>query len=707
MLMTNWFADEADDFAVEAEKKLASALVPFTTMTPSQWCEDNLFVPAGRSSTPGKLRLHPYQKAVLDAFGDPKAKRVVVPKGSRTGYNLMLACWQIYCACNSRDPIVSLHPTEKSSRTHEETIRGIILASPKVLRLIPDLERQRWDHKRFLTGAELFFKEATKPSNFAEYSARNAAADEVDRPQWADGGESISEGEKLDLLETRLASYEPFGQDKMVMGASPGTDSTSRVWPRFLMTDQRRLFLPCYNCGEFEYMKWGGRETDYGVKWKDDPKKAVYVCEHCGYEWSEKHRKAALRQAEWRPTATGLPGWVGFHMTGLMSPFWSLGALAAEFDKGARMAAQGRFGSLQAFVNTRLGETWKERDAKAPAKIHELQERVEHYAAEVPAPVLFVLAFADTQEGKAGEQGYHEVGFYGVGAGEQFWHIGQFIVREYGLDDKRHWNQLEALLSRQWKHESDRSMSAAVVCVDCGTGTSDHTHEVVRFCNDAERSGRRWYATKGYSNQKGNKLPAIWPRDTSAMKRGGYIRIVDTPPVKSLLLERLKRAPGEPGSIHFPSAHLEGALPVDARFFKRLTKERPKVIPGQDGVSWAGQPSDQEPWDCLVGCYVALEALYSMKGGSKLRDQLVAPYEPPAEPAPVEGDAGAGTPPAPPSDPVPADAADLPPPGTPPWKMTPAQKAAVAAQRAKEEAAKPAPVRRNPGLMVRSSFVSR
>lgn len=707
-MSNDWFANEGEAFALDAEQTMSSALVPFTTQTPSEWCEANLFVPAGRSSTPGKLKLHSYQRDVLDAFGDPKIRRVMVPKGSRTGYNLLLACWQIYCACNSRDPIVSVHPIEKSCRTHEETIRAIILASPNVLRLIPDLERQRWDHKKFLTGAELFFKEATKPSNFAEYSARNAAGDEVDRPQWADGGETISEGEKVDLLETRLASFEPFGQDKLVLGASPGTDSTSRIWPRFLMTDQRRLFLPCHVCGEFDYMKWGGRETDYGVKWKDDPKKAVYVCEHCGGVWSEKDRKAALRKAEWRPTATGLPGWVGFHMTGLMSPFWSLGALAAEFDKGARMAAQGRFGSLQAFVNTRLGETWKERDAKAPAKVHELQERVEHYAAEVPAPVLFVLAFADTQEGRNGEPGYHEVAFWGVSAGEQFWHIGEFVVREHGLDDERHWKQLETLLAREWKHESGRTMRAAVVSVDTGSGAEAHTSRVVRFCNDNERLGRMWYPTKGYSNRDGKRLPTVWPRDKSTAKKGGYLYVVDTYTAKDIMFERLKRPVGEPGSVHFPTAHIEGALPVDAKFFKRLTKERPKVVPGQDRTSWADQPSDQEPWDGLVGCYVNLEALYARKGGSKLREQLVAPYEPPAEPAPAaDADAGAGASPASSAETAQVVTSDLPPPGTPPWKMTPAQKAAVAAQRAKEEAAMPPPPRRNPGLMVRSSFVSR
>lgn len=706
--MLDWFGDETDSFSAAVDLQIAGALEPFTIQPPSVWCPDNIRLAPGRTSMPGKLKLFDYQKEVLDTFADPSVRRVVVPKGSRTGYNLLLACWQIYCAANSRDPIVSVHPIDKSSRTHEETIRSMILNSPKLLRLIPDIEDQRWEHKRFLTGAELFFKEATKAGNFAEYSARNAAADEVDRPAWADGGESVSEGEKLDLLEVRLASYVPFGLDKMVIGASPGSDATSRVWPRFMLTDQRKLFMPCPVCGEFHHLKWGGRETDYGVKWKDDPTKAVYVCEDCGGVWSEKDRKAALREAQWRPTAQGIPGWVGFHMTGLMSPFWSLGELAKEFDKSTKMAAQGRLGSLQAFINTKLGETWKDRDAKAPAAVHALQERVEHYPAEVPADCRFVLAYADTQNGKVGEKSYHEVGFYGVAPGEQFYHIGQFIVREHGLEDDRHWEQLEALLARPWKHASGRAMPALLACVDSGSGDSDYSHRVIRFCNDNERKHKRmWYATKGHSNVKGERKPTIWPHVSTNARRGGYLHLVDTYRAKDYMYERLKREPGTPGSVHFPSAHIEGALPVDSRFFKRLTKERPKIVPGQDATSWAKQPSDQEPWDCLVGCYIGLEALYTKPGGNKLRAGLQSDAAHAVPPVKDRPDTDAPSP-----EPA-AEAPEnlkrtigLPPPGTPPWKMTPEERAAVAAAKEAEQKAAPVKGHRSPLRFVSSKFVS-
>jgi hypothetical protein len=172
------------------------------------------------------------------------------------------------------------------------------------------------------------------------------------------------------------------------------------------------------------------------------------------------------------------------------------------------------------------------------------------------------------------------------------------------------------------------------------------------------------------------------------------------------MFERLKRPVGAPGSIRFPSAHLPDALPVDARFFKRLTKERPKVIPGQDGTSWADQPSDQEPWDCLVGCYVGLEALYSMKGGSKLRARLEAPPAPAAAPAEADApDAPVPVADTPPVVPAPIEAV---PSVLPPWKQTPEQRAAAQAAKAQAQAQTKAPSqKRQPFQMVRSSFVSR
>jgi phage terminase large subunit GpA-like protein len=690
--------EEIDQVALLSEhldSVMSEALKPLSRDPTSVWSESNLYLPAGVSSIPGPLRWFEYQRGIVDAIDEPGVHEIVIEKGSRTGYNQILAAWHLRWLATTRDPIVTIHQTEKAAREYEEKyIRPMIEASPELLAVLPNQEDQRWHSKTTLTGSTLTFKEAGKPSNFASYAARLISGDEVDRPQWADGGADISEGDKLDLMEVRLSSFK--GRELMINGSSPGLERTSRIHPRFLLTDQRRYFMPCPHCEETQYFEWGGRDYDYGVKWdKGNPAAAYYVCKHCGCVIDERGRREMMKRGEWIPTATGLPGKVGFHMSGLLSPFLSFGDLAGQFEKAARMAAIGRTGNLQTFVNTKLGEVWVEPEAGKPADAHELEERVELYEAEVPQECLFVVATADTQEGKADEPGYHEVAFYGVAPGEQFYLIAQFKLQEYGLDDKRHEVQLASLLSRKWRHASGRQMEAAIALVDCG---GNHTSQVVRFCNDAAAKGKRWYPIKGYSNKPGERRGIIWPGSISQAKKGGYMYVVDVDSVKDEMYRRLKLEPGEHGSVHFPSSasSIEGALQIDGKFFKRLTKERPRVVPGTDGTSWANQPRDQEPWDLLVYSYVALEALYSMKGGSKIRDALggssVNTVQKKAKEEAVTAVEEATV----------EEQADLT--KIPPWNLTPEQRKIAEEQRA----AKEKKIKRQTGGIgvVKSSFVS-
>lgn len=709
-LVRDAIGDSAARLRRELESVNATIFAPRPRLTPSQWAEAKLKLPRTTSSLPGDFRLFPPQRGIMDALAEPGVEEIDVEKASRTGFTQLMAAMELYCIEQEAKPVVSIHPKESSSRAFERKyIRPMLLESEKVGYLFPNLERQPWKSKISVTGSTLDFKDAVLPDNFSEYHAWRIFGDEVDRPQWNAGGEATSEGDKITLMSKRLES---FDDGMMILGSSPGTAKGSRIHRRFLMTDQRRYFMPCPHCGEFQYLKWGGRDTEHGIKWPEGkPEQAYYVCEHNGCVIEHHEKPAMLEKGEWRPTAVGLPGRVGFHFPALLSPFKraSWGRLAVEFVRATNEARVGNTELLQAFVNTSLGEVWEEPDAKNAADPHELQERLEIYEAEAPAGTVAVLAGVDNQEGKEGELGYSEVSIYSVTPGEQLWLIGHFIVRDVGgLDSAQHWNAVEALLSRPWKLPNGREMPVSVAAIDTG---GNHGQQVMDFCNRMQRAGRRWWPIQGYSNPGGKRRKPMWPTSPSKSKHGGVMHTIDTYIAKDTLFDRLTREPGMPGSIHFPTAPLPGAVPCDQVFFKRLTKERPKPLKGNPGMTtWANQPSDQEPWDCLVYAYAALHGFYAMKGGSKLQEILRA--EPPKVDGPladgteVPADVGAGASSLP-ADPAPADTADLPPPGTPPWKMTPAQKAAVAAQRVKEEASKPPPVRRNPGLMVRSSFVSR
>ncbi len=74
--------------------KLARAtlalLRPPAALTLSEWAERNFVLADGSSARPGRFRLWPFQREILDAIGDPAIERVTVVKPTRVGYTKCL-----------------------------------------------------------------------------------------------------------------------------------------------------------------------------------------------------------------------------------------------------------------------------------------------------------------------------------------------------------------------------------------------------------------------------------------------------------------------------------------------------------------------------------------------------------------------------------------------------------------------------------------
>lgn len=235
--------DSAGRLAREMDAVMARVFAPRPRLTPSQWAEAKVKLPRTTTSLPGDLRLFPPQRGILDALAEPGVEEIVIEKASRTGFTQLMAVMELYSIEQEAKPVVSIHPKESSSRAFERKyIRPMLQESPEIGYLFPNLERQPWKSKISITGSTLDFKDAVLPDNFSEYHAWRIFGDEVDRPQWNAGGEATSEGDKITLMSKRLES---FDDGIMVLGSSPGTAKGSRIHRRFLMTDQRRFFVPC------------------------------------------------------------------------------------------------------------------------------------------------------------------------------------------------------------------------------------------------------------------------------------------------------------------------------------------------------------------------------------------------------------------------------------------------------------------------------
>ncbi|MDP1108797.1 phage terminase large subunit family protein, partial [Klebsiella pneumoniae] len=71
-------------------------------------------------------------------------------------------------------------------------------------------------------------------------------------------------------------------------GSTPTVKGESRIEKSYANSDQRKYFVPCPHCGEYQVLEWGGPDTPYGMKWDKDesgvgiPESVFYVCKATG-----------------------------------------------------------------------------------------------------------------------------------------------------------------------------------------------------------------------------------------------------------------------------------------------------------------------------------------------------------------------------------------------------------------------------------------
>lgn len=144
-------------------------------------------------------------------------------------------------------------------------------------------------------------------------------------------------------------------EKKCFIVSTPTIDGQSRIASAYQDSDQRKYYLPCPHCNVYQVLKWSQ------IKWpKGEPKKAFYVCEECHQEIEERYKTSMLEKGKWladNGEHTNSKK-VGFHLSSLYSPIgWFSWGDAAELWLESHKNPE----KLRGFVNTVLGETWKEK----------------------------------------------------------------------------------------------------------------------------------------------------------------------------------------------------------------------------------------------------------------------------------------------------------------------------------------------------------
>lgn len=550
--------DFADVDAVIA--RAMGAWRPPPLLSLSAWADKFFVLSAETAAEPGRWRSLPYQREVMDAITDSTVPMVVVMKGARVGYTLMLSAAIGYFMTQDPSSMLIVQPTVDDAKGFsKETIAPMLRDVPVLSRIVfRDVEEKNSGpkgsatllHKAF-PGGVLSLAGANSETGLRRISRRVVMFDEVD-------GYPLSAGAGGDPVSLGLKRSEAFHNRKAVAGSTPLVSGTSRIEELFLAGDQRRYHVPCPHCGFMDFLVFE-RKADRGhvMRWPaGKPKDAYFECRGNGCKIEHKDKRWIIERGEWRPDNPGAPH-RSYHIWAAMS--YSPNATWAQIVERF-LAAKDDPQKLRTFVNTDLGETWVER-GEAPEWERLYARREPYTIRSVPDGAIVLTCGVDVQ------QDHFRYEVVGWAPNKESWSVDAGIIWGDTAVEAT-WSKLDdELLARTYENDDGAIYTIAKLAIDSGY----RTQMVYSWARKHPFS--RVIAVKGDANLRaiiGSPSPVEITVRGKKLRRGYKIWAVGVNVAKDELYGWLGLTIGEDGMVpagycHFPE--------YDEDFFKQLTAE--------------------------------------------------------------------------------------------------------------------------------------
>lgn len=516
----------------------------------------------------------------MDAASTPGIHTVVLMTSAQVGKTSILENLIGFHIDRDPAPILVVVPTlDMAESFSKDRLAPMVRDTPALKGKIADPRARDSGntllHKRF-PGGHITLAGANSAASLASRPIRIVLCDEVDRYPPSAG----TEGDPVSLAKKRSTT---FWNRLLVLASTPTVKGLSRIEMAFEQSDQRRYYVPCPHCGEYQPLKWAQVRWDAGK-----PETVRYGCAHCAAAWSEADKPRLLAAGQWRAERPEVSGTAGFHLNELYSPWRKWSEVVADF-----LAAKQRPETLKTWVNTSLGETWEETgDQPEPES---LLARREAYPAEVPAGACVLTAGVDVQDDRL------EVLIMGWGPGEEMWVIdGLTLWGDPGQAEV--WTDLDSALTATYRHEAGTALTVSAAGIDSG---GHYTQMVYDFCKT--RQTRRVYALKGVGGPGRPLVSAPARKKTGNHPRKVALYSVGVDDAKGLLYSRYRLTAPGPGYLHLPTGH---SL-IGEEFCAQLTAEKimTKYRRGFPVREWVKARPRNEALDCLVYALAAVRLL--------------------------------------------------------------------------------------------------
>ncbi len=556
---------------------------PDPILTVSEWSDRYRMLSQRASAEPGPWRTErtPYLKEIMDSLSATSPiQSVTFIKGAQLGGTEAGSNWIGYLIDHAPGPVLAVQPTvEMAKRNSKQRIDPLIQESPRLREKVKS-PRARDSGNTILTkefpGGLLVMTGANSAVGLRSLPARYLFLDEID----AYPGDVDGEGDPVSLAEARART---FARRKIFKVSTPTIEGRSRIQSFYDESDQRKYEVPCPRCGHYQELLWER------IRWdKGNPQSVVYVCAGCEQPIQEQHKTKMLHVGRWVAQNQNCRNKknIGFHLNSLYSPVgWFSWVDAVElFEK-----AKDNPDRLRSFVNTVLGQTWKEK-GDAPEWRRLFEKRETYDFNQVPVGGLFLTAGVDVQKDRL------ECEIVAWGEDKQSWSIDYRVVNGDTSEDHP-WNELFEFLNEHFPCKNGDSLPIRLMAIDSGYNTQ------VVYNHVRKHPINRVIAVKGFDSlqtiigppstvdvdSKGRKIRRgvrVWKVGTSVAKTElyGWLRL-DKPTTEEEIYPS--------GYCHFPE--------YDEHYFKMLTAEQLMLRVTRNGgrrFEWEKIRERNEALDC-------------------------------------------------------------------------------------------------------------
>lgn len=578
---------------------------PPDDLTVTQWAERHRRLSSESSAEPGPWRTSrtPYLREPMDAFTDPKVRRIVMVAASQVGKSELELNIIGYIIDEDPGSILFVHPTTIDAKEFSK-----LRIAPEI-RDCPTLRRKVAAPKSRDSGNTLLQKTypggiltmcgSTEAHALASKPIRYVLGDERDR--WA-----TSAGNEGDPWELAMARQTTFYNAKAVEVSTPTIKNASAIEASYGEGTMERWKSRCPHCGQYHEIQWEHIRYDYEESVVNHKKvykvKSVwYNCPGCGCISDEATMKRAPARWEADNPAAYAQGVRSFWLNAFVSQWASWSSIVLKY-----LNAIGNTRKLQVVYNTCFGLLWEDRGDLEDEDSLMGRRDVEAYGLqeggtpiELPDGVLVLTAGVDTQDNR---MEYEVVGHGHFG---ETWGIEKGIVMGRPDDDET-WAKLdEVLFNRVFRFADGLGLPVSLTFVDQGGHFSG---EVRLACHDRIR--KKVFAIMGSKNHDAPYTKP--PKEQKIMIQEQYIGTcwmyeIGVDAGKQRIMDNLRVQTPGPNYCHFPRRDDYGSSYFAGLLSERLeydaSKKQPwvwKKIPGHER---------NEALDCRNYAMAAFKAL--------------------------------------------------------------------------------------------------